>query len=82
MDFYKELPGGRSFSKSDELFSSPGKPFPGLVQFPKMKSYLLFAFRLKAVRLSGEATRKAQKASAMREGLLGKIVHHFVRGHS
>lgn len=47
-----------------------------------MKSYLLFAFRLKVVRLSGEATRKAQKASAMREGLLGKRVHHFVRGHN
>lgn len=70
--------------KSDELFSSSGKLFPGLAQFPKMrekmKSYLLFVFRLKVVRLSGEATKKAGKASAMREGLLGNIVYHLLEG--
>lgn len=41
--------------KSDDLFSSSGKSGPSFAQFPKMrekmKSYLLFVFRLKAVSL-------------------------------
>lgn len=67
--------------------SSSGKPVPGFAQFPKirekMKSYLLFVFRLKNGQLSVEAMGKAQKARAMREGLLGRtVVHHFVRGQN
>lgn len=71
--------------KSDELFSSSGKPGPGFAQFPKMREEMKLSFicvQTQSSQLSGEATRKAGKASAMREGLLGKIVHQFVRGYN